>query len=392
VLTSALKTAGVDREHIRIDNLVPLQPPGNKWEAHRPEDVAWGQQRLLALLATHKPRMIVALGNEVGRFLLGDRWPEGEGIQDVRGYLWDTPHGRVLTSVHPAAILRDWTPWRALLDVDLRRAVNEWREDCPPLDTHKVRVVASRGDEEEMREELSRDESAHGLLGRAGAGRRQRQLSLDPQRSVPGAGGSGAGGVGRRGGEKKPQRAEQRLPVRHVRADPGVASQWHPGVASQWLAVDIENTERRELACVAFAANTTKAWVVPATQGWQLTLIKELCESSAPKVLQNGQYDRFFLRRFAGIALRAQAFDTMLAWHALQPELAGRKMQTRKRAYGRRSVKSLKFLASIYTRVPWWKEYAFQNEGERYELCGRDACVTLDVARKQAKQLEAGPS
>ena len=108
-----------------------------------------------------------------------------------------------------------------------------------------------------------------------------------------------------------------------------------------------------------------------------------------PKVLQNGQYDRFFLRRFAGIELRGQAFDTQLAWHALQPELAGRKTQVKRRTYGRRTVKSLQFLASVYERVAFWKVYDFASEQERYALCGRDACVTLSVARKQTKQLEA---
>ena len=67
----------------------------------------------MALLAAHRPKLIVAFGNEVCKFLVGEAWPT-EGIQALRGYLWDTPTGRVLASVHPAAILREWTPWRAL--------------------------------------------------------------------------------------------------------------------------------------------------------------------------------------------------------------------------------------------------------------------------------------
>jgi hypothetical protein len=155
------------------------------------------------------------------------------------------------------------------------------------------------------------------------------------------------------------------------------------------LAVDIENTHELQLACCGFAPSTSDAWVIPAIEGWQVDAIRELCESDAPKVLQNGQYDRFFLKRFCNIVLKNQAFDIMLGWHALNPELAGKKTQVGERkAKSKRTVKSLKFLASIYTRDTWWKEYAFQNEMERYSLCGKDCCVTLDIAEKQAVQLE----
>lgn len=117
--------------------------------------------------------------------------------------------------------------------------------------------------------------------------------------------------------------------------------------------------------------------------------IRALCESPVPKVLQNGQYDRFFLKRFAGIALRNQAFDTQLAWHALNPELAGKKTDVgHKKARSRRTAKSLRFLASIYLRVPYWKDYDFTTPEDRYTLCGRDVCNTLDIALKQAVQLE----
>lgn len=157
------------------------------------------------------------------------------------------------------------------------------------------------------------------------------------------------------------------------------------------MAVDIENTAALELACVGFAPTPERAWVIPAHEPWQLAAIRELCESEAPKVLQNGQYDRFFLRRFCGIELRNQVFDSMIAWHCIQIELAGKKLHTeaRKKRYSRTTVKSLKFLSSIYTRDPWWKSYDFATEEERYILCGRDCAVTLDIALKQAKQLEA---
>ena len=155
-----------------------------------------------------------------------------------------------------------------------------------------------------------------------------------------------------------------------------------------WLAVDIENHEDLTLACCGFAPGENRAWVIPAGAPWQIEAIKELCESSVPKVLQNGAYDRFFLRRFSGINLRNQVFDSYLAWHSYMPELAGKKVSERK-VGARRTVKSLKFLSSVFSRERYWKNYDFASEEERYRLCGIDCCVTLEIARKLRGLLEA---
>ena len=315
VLNDALRAAGLPRPDVRIDNLVPRQPPANDWARHAPGDVAWGAERLTGLLRAGRPRVIVALGGEAAAWLVGDAWPADEGIQALRGYLWDTRFGRVLTTVHPAACLREWTPWRALLDFDMRRAAAETAAGAPPLDEPTVAVVATRADADEL-----------------------------------------------------------------TRAAKGATL----------LSVDIENTHDCALSCVGFAVTPTHAWVVPDAEAWQHDLIRELCESPTPKVLQNGQYDRFFLRRFVGITLRNQTVDTQLAWHALNPELAGKKAQVgNRKAAGRRTAKSLKFLASIYLRTPYWKQYAFASEHDQFVLCGRDAANTLGIARKQLAQLDA---
>jgi uracil-DNA glycosylase family 4 len=313
VLNAALKSAGLDRAAVRIDNLVPVQPPGNDFARHTPSDVLWGSERLTALLREHRPRVVVGFGNEVCSFLVGEAWPS-DGIQELRGYFWDGPFGRVLASVHPAAVLREWTPWRALLDFDMRRAKAEVDLGAPPLVQRLVRIVT-------------------------------HPLELGALQKA----------------------------AKHA----------------QLLAVDIENTHELVLACVGFAPSIDEAWVIPAVEGWQLDAIRTLCESATPKALQNGQYDRFFLQRFAGITLRNQVFDTQLAWHALNPELAGKKTAvSHKKAGGKRTAKSLKFLASIYLRVPYWKSYDFADEMERYMLCGRDCCNTLEIAQKQTTQFD----
>ena len=290
VLDAALRVAGYGRADVHV--------------------AAWSDSLATRLLA-ERPAVIVALGIGAAQNLISN--PPSDGIQALRGYLWDAPLGRVLTTVHPSDVLREWTPWRALLDFDMKRAAAEVSAGAPPLATRVVRVCTAPRDAEELRSAM---------------------------------------------------------------------------LAAPLTAVDIENTHDLQLACVGFAPTSSCAWVIPAHEAWQLATIRELCENSRPKVLQNGQYDRFFLRRFAGIELRNQVFDIMLAWHALNPELAGKKASVgNRKATGRRTVKSLKFLASIYTRDAWWKEYSFTSEDERYRLCGKDCCVTLDIAQRQTIQL-----
>lgn len=300
IFTGALRAAGLSVATVRVETL-------------RPGDLA-AQARIEAALKARKPLVTVALGNDALRFLVGDAYP-ADGIEALRGYLWDTRFGRVMGTVDPATVVTAWTPWRALLDFDMRRAKAEADAGAPPMAQREVTVVTT----------------------------------------------------------------EQQ------------ASELHAAMqCSPLTAVDIENTKDNQLACVGFAPTPERAWVVPAHEEWQLELIRWLCENDCPKVLQNGQYDRFFLKWFNEIELRAQTFDTQLAWHALNPELAGKSVAVgARKARSTRTAKSLKFLSSIYTRDAWWKDYEFTSDMERYRLCGVDCCVTLDIAQKQAKQLDA---
>jgi len=77
--------------------------------------------------------------------------------------------------------------------------------------------------------------------------------------------------------------------------------------------------------------------------------------------------------------------------NSLQPELAGAEDKARKKKKGgfsRRTQKSLAFLASVFTRESWWKDYDFHNTTDRYILCGKDCCVTLECAEKMEEMLK----
>ena len=134
------------------------------------------------------------------------------------------------------------------------------------------------------------------------------------------------------------------------------------------LAVDSEEPPD---ACVAFAATpeegVTLLWPAHAEA------IAELLAAPMPKVLQNAQYDLTKFRRY-GLTVNGEIHDLMLLWHATEPLIAGRSSGGAKR-----SEKSLRFLASVFTDEPWYKDYAFQSGEEKYILCAKDARVTLEV-------------
>lgn len=314
VLDKALMQAGLRREDAFVTNVVSARPKANVWEAHAPDLVALHNAALQDRLAHYKPALVLALGNEALRACVTGS-PEGDlpGIEEARGYLWervwsDGSATRVLGTIHPAAALRQWVPWRVLIDIDVKKTAAELRAGCPPFPTREVRVVTSE--------------------------------------------------------------AEAEIVVAALLKAPR-------------LAVDIENTRDRTLACCGFAAQPDIAWVFPAHLH---EAIAELCESSVPKDGCNLAYDRYFLQRYAGISLRGHARDIQLQWHVLQPELAGQAVNKKK---SKRSEKSLRFLASVFTREPFWKDYDFISEDDRYTLNARDCMLTLEIADRLDKELAA---
>jgi len=323
ILNDALKEAGIVREHIYIDNLVPVRPPNNVFEAHLHSDLVAGEKRLYDLIKKHKPKVIVALGNEASCALINEYWPKkvNVGIRDVRGYLFRRPFfptGKIgfpvtiLATVHPSGCDREWVPWRKLLSQDIKKAKRELDAGCPAFPKREVIVVTEIFELQSVR---------------------------DAMRSA------------------------------------------------KWVAMDIEN-DKDDLSCLGIAVREDLAFVIPAVKPWQITAIKEFCEGNKPKVFQNGQYDRYFLKTRNNIVVKHHVFDDMLAWHALQPELAGAKEDSaKKKKATRKTEKSLRFLASVFTRDPWWKSYEFSSAEEQYELCGKDCCITLEVANILEKEL-----
>lgn len=121
-----------------------------------------------------------------------------------------------------------------------------------------------------------------------------------------------------------------------------------------FLACDVE-TSHRQITCIGFGCSPRKAAVVGFVDRRgrslhspevELALWNEIrtivSDPNRSLVFQNGLYDIQYLWRAHRIAPRAARHDTMIAHHAMYPEL----------------TKDLGFLASIYCNEPAWKQLA----------------------------------
>lgn len=130
------------------------------------------------------------------------------------------------------------------------------------------------------------------------------------------------------------------------------------------LAVDCE-TKNGQITCVGFSPSPEEAYVIPfwdrrkpdwsywsdATHeriAWQVC--RDILESDAIKILQNGMYDLQYFLRYRW-AMRRFVHDTMIKHHSLYPGLP----------------KGLDFLGSLYANERAWKKYRPRGGEEKRE-------------------------
>jgi len=131
------------------------------------------------------------------------------------------------------------------------------------------------------------------------------------------------------------------------------------------------------------------AWTQRAMSGPSRMLL----ESAVWKCFHNGPFDYFLLKNDAGITIKNYIHDTMHAWQALEPELAGREETGEDDTVGRGgrlTRKGLGFLPTIMTHnvatnVAWWKDYPNPETDPDYlekmvQLNAIDAWMTRRLA------------
>lgn len=289
-----------------MTNVVNVQPPGDKWEAHKREDVLRGVEELHALLAAAPRKLIVTLGEQAFQAVLKrDPWyqpQDGEGtVLERRGYCYESEYGPVLCLAHPAFALRAWVP--------------NWAVFC--WDWQKAARLLAGGKDKTVRSErfIQTEEEAAAYVREVQE--RGKLLAVDTE-------------------------------------------------------TDGESADR--VACVAFAWRSTEGVCYPLAD-WSRPFVEHLLSLPVPKVFHNAAFDLTVLEEREGLRVANVVSDTMLHWHTQEPLLAGKQ----EGKAGKRTEKSLRFLASLLTDATYWKSYVFRDQTERWILCARDARITLQI-------------
>ena len=313
LVTQGMAAAGLNREtDACILNVVEAQPPANDWSGHTTEVIARGAERVATVCAKHPRSLVVALGEQAAIAAAGQI--PARAIADVSAQFRNL-FGDSITNVR-GYVYADVGPVPILVMCHPAFVLRNWHPwwATSLWDWRKAARLAQTG--------YRTPNVAWDLVER-------------------------------------------------------VASMW--GLRAPAIAVDIETSGT---GCIAFASSADRAIVFagkPAPDHPNADAICRILANPVPKVFQNGQFDVTMLER-SGWQVRNWHYDTMVMWHALEPLLAGTQKDDsasgRKKAGGKRTEKGLRFLGSLLTDFPHWKNYAFETDEQQFELCARDAAVT----------------
>lgn len=321
VLDGILQEIGVPRGQCYITNVMHERPPNNNFGVYYEKvngkkqptaKLAEAYERLRNEIATVNPNVIVPLGNEAMKAILGHA-----GVMDWRGSVVMSDMGiKTVPTIHPAAILREWS-YRVAVVNDMERAAKE-------SETHEFKET-----------------------------QRVLKINLTCEEAIEAI-----------------EEAKK----------------------SEWCAFDIE-VESERVTCIGLSWQEQKAISIPLTRGfaremWRgegafytkdqesrlMGALRGLLESECPKkIAHNGMFDIEWLERCLNIRAKL-AFDTMLAFHTLYPELP----------------KALAFLVSIYTDHPYYKyQLKTDDQSVYYRYNATDACLTYECAMAVIKELRA---
>lgn len=137
ILRAAMDEAGLNPEDIYITNAVKhfkWIPSGNRRLHAKPnrKEVLACQPWLIAEIAAVRPDLIVCLGATAAQSLMGAPFK----ITQQRGQLFDSPHGKLLATYHPSALLR--MPDPAMREEAHRNFVDDLRTVAKQLVTSRA--------------------------------------------------------------------------------------------------------------------------------------------------------------------------------------------------------------------------------------------------------------
>ena len=262
ILNYMLSDAGIDRAECRIDNVVNIRPPGNnfgvfyadKARKHPLPILLEHRERLYKEIASVKPNVIVALGAEALKALTDRNY-----IGKWRGSILSTPHGKVVPTLHPANIMRQWSA-RPIAVFDLERAK---KESISPKVLFEVRYFITSPTEGEVEKELL-------------------ELGSSP----------------------------------YISFDIETTRGWPKHITCIGFADSKEHA-----ICIPFVdKNGSHYWKDALTEARIWKMIGKLLGNDSKKIAQNAQFD-ISLLSYQGLYVNNFWFDTMIGQHVVYPEL-----------------------------------------------------------------------
>jgi uracil-DNA glycosylase len=125
----------LERDDFLLANCINCQPPDNKLagESYERAALAHCRPNLERVLEEFKPRAVLALGNTALRWFTGQH-----GVNQLRGYVFDSPWGPVIPSYHPSYIMRGNWHLSRVVQLDLLRALQVASEGAARLHVEKA--------------------------------------------------------------------------------------------------------------------------------------------------------------------------------------------------------------------------------------------------------------
>ena len=160
-LNGILEEVGIPRAQVAITNVVHERPPRNNFKVYyekvknRVQPTAKlleAYQRLYMEIYTVRPNVIVPLGVEALKAVTGE-----QNIMSWRGSVMDSPHGKVIPTIHPAKLLRQWR-LRPAVVVDFERIHKEQHYEEIRRTPRKFDICRSKEEAQEFFEEAKGSE------------------------------------------------------------------------------------------------------------------------------------------------------------------------------------------------------------------------------------------
>ena len=331
LLDALLTEAGINRNSCYITNVVKERPPGNNFNIFYEDTkrtkptpaLLEARAEVVQEIQELSPNVTIALGNEAMKALTGR-----SGIQKWRGSIQEGKVGKVIASLHPAAVLRMYN-WRPLVLVDLKRAKEESTHPeahLPSITCHVMPRFSQVVDYIEM-------------------------LRV----------------------KKKPVAFDIETSGSHVRCL-GLSNQPNEAFCIPFCCSPFSQGVKK--GRVVFPANprATSFWSLEEEMAILRLLDELMSDPDVPKVAQNYPFDASILEREFGFVTQGLWMDTMLVHNACYSELP----------------KSLDFLTSFYTRHPRYSDYNPASDQSTWVYNCHDAAITGELApilRKEAEDL-----